>query len=144
MSEQYFGIELSSVDVLSEWQSLDGWEARYRQLMLWGKKIAPLPLDMKTDNARVTGCETNVWLHAKVSDGVWLFDVDADARIVKGMIAVVLAAYNHQRGEDILTFDIDHYFAELGLLKHLSPSRGNGLKAIVDKIKAIVAHSPLN
>lgn len=68
-------------------------------------------------------------------DGRWYFCADSDARIVRGLIALVMAAFDGKSAEQILAFDIDDYFAKLGLIAHLSPSRGNGLKAIVEQMK---------
>ncbi|MGU3841278.1 SufE family protein, partial [Vibrio diabolicus] len=68
-------------------------------------------------------------------DGVWHFCADSDARIVRGLIALVMAAYDGKTADQIQAFDIDAYFDQLGLVSHLSPSRGNGLKAIVEQIK---------
>ncbi|MEF1217577.1 SufE family protein, partial [Photobacterium damselae] len=82
-----------------------------------------------------SGCESQVWLHHEVRDHHFYFIADSDARIVRGLIALVLAAFNGKTAVQIQQFDIDAYFDQLGLINHLSPSRGNGLKAIVEEIK---------
>ena len=68
-----------------------------------------------------------------------VFFADSDARIVRGLIALVLAAFNGKSTQDIRAFDVETYFENIGLLAHLSPSRGNGLRAIVDQIKQIIS-----
>ncbi|WP_217510618.1 cysteine desulfurase sulfur acceptor subunit CsdE [Vibrio metschnikovii] len=135
-----FGLTITDAHILATMQSLQGWEARYRQLILWGKQLPVMEESLKSDQAVVAGCESQVWLVSEQDeqDG-WLFYADSDARIVRGLIAVVLAALNAKTGEQIMAFDMDAYFSDLGLLDHLSPSRGNGLKAIVEKIHTEIA-----
>ncbi len=131
-----FGSTITDTHVIATMQSLQGWEARYRQLILWSKQLPMMEERLKSDQAVVAGCESQVWLvSAQDEQGGWLFCADSDARIVRGLIAVVLAALNAKTAEQIMAFDMDAYFADLGLLGHLSPSRGNGLKAIVEKIR---------
>ncbi|EKO3589677.1 cysteine desulfurase sulfur acceptor subunit CsdE [Vibrio metschnikovii] len=135
-----FGLTITDAHILATMRSLQGWEARYRQLILWGKQLPVMEERLKSDQAVVAGCESQVWLVSgqDEQDG-WLFCADSDARIVRGLIAVVLAALNAKTGEQIAAFDMDAYFSDLGLLDHLSPSRGNGLKAIVEKIRTEIA-----
>ncbi|EKO3571553.1 cysteine desulfurase sulfur acceptor subunit CsdE [Vibrio metschnikovii] len=135
-----FGLTITDSHILATMRSLQGWEARYRQLILWGKQLPVMDESLKSDQAVVAGCESQVWLVSEQDeqDG-WLFCADSDARIVRGLIAVVLAALNAKTGEQIAAFDMDAYFSDLGLLDHLSPSRGNGLKAIVEKIRTEIA-----
>ncbi|EKO3557084.1 cysteine desulfurase sulfur acceptor subunit CsdE [Vibrio metschnikovii] len=135
-----FGLTITDAHILATMRSLQGWEARYRQLILWGKQLPVMDESLKSDQAVVAGCESQVWLVSEQDeqDG-WLFCADSDARIVRGLIAVVLAALNAKTGEQIAAFDMDAYFSDLGLLDHLSPSRGNGLKAIVEKIRTEIA-----
>ena len=94
-----------------------------------------MPEELKSEQVTVSGCESLVWLVSKEQEGVWHFCADSDARIVRGLIALVMAAYDGKTAEQIQAFDIDAYFEKLGLIAHLSPSRGNGLKAIVEQIK---------
>jgi cysteine desulfuration protein SufE len=94
-----------------------------------------MPDELKSEQVTVSGCESVVWLVSEKLDGQWYFCADSDARIVRGLIALVMAAYDGKSAEEIQSFDIDSYFEKLGLIAHLSPSRGNGLKAIVDQIK---------
>jgi cysteine desulfuration protein SufE len=79
-----------------------------------------------------------VWLDAaRDTDGQFHFRIDSDAHIVRGLIALVLAAFEGKRAEEVLAYDIDGYFARLDLLAHLSPTRGNGLRAMVNRIREI-------
>ncbi|EDP58720.1 cysteine desulfurase sulfur acceptor subunit CsdE [Vibrio sp. AND4] len=130
-----FGSDITSEDIAAIMQQLKGWEDRYRQVIQWGKKLPQMPEELKAEQVTVSGCESLVWLVSKEQEGVWHFCADSDARIVRGLIALVMAAYDGKTAEHIQTFDIDAYFEKLGLIAHLSPSRGNGLKAIVEQIK---------
>ncbi|MCW8332359.1 cysteine desulfurase sulfur acceptor subunit CsdE [Vibrio paucivorans] len=130
-----FGRDISSQDIVETMQAFKGWEERYRQVIQWGKKLPKMPEELKSDQVTVSGCESTVWLVSENIDGKWYFCADSDARIVRGLIAIVLAAYEGKSSEEIAAFNIDEYFDLLGLVAHLSPSRGNGLKAIVEQIK---------
>ncbi|KJY85081.1 Fe-S metabolism protein SufE [Vibrio galatheae] len=134
-----FGHEISAQDIAQTMQAFNGWEDRYRQVIQWGKKLPQMPDDLKSEQVTVAGCESTVWLVSDCVDGIWYFCADSDARIVRGLIALVMAAYDGKSAEQIQSFDIDSYFASLGLIAHLSPSRGNGLKAIVEQIKQVTA-----
>ena len=82
-----------------------------------------------------------MWLIAEQKDGRLLFQVDSDAVIVQGLLTLVLAAFHNKTPEQILAFDIDGYFKELDLENHITPTRGNGLKAIVAKIQSIAQNA---
>lgn len=130
-----FGQEITAETIVSTMQNFKGWEDRYRQVIQWGKKLPQMPEELKSEQVTVSGCESQVWLVSEQVDGHWHFCADSDARIVRGLIALVMAAYEGKSSQQIQQFDIDAYFEQLGLIAHLSPSRGNGLKAIVEQIK---------
>ncbi|MFK0569881.1 SufS family cysteine desulfurase [Endozoicomonas sp.] len=118
---------------------LSGWQERYRQIMLLGKALPVLSGQWKSDEARLHGCESSVWLHYHYDDETMqlYFIADSDARVIRGLIAIVLAVFSGKTPEDIEGEDIEQWFRDLDLFNHLSPSRGNGLKAIVKEIQAI-------
>ncbi|MDB1123172.1 SufE family protein [Vibrio algarum] len=130
-----FTKEITTFDVIATMQNFKGWEEKYRQVIQWGKLLPKMPEEFKTAQVTVAGCESEVWLVSEQRNGQWFFCVDSDARIVRGLIALVMSAFDGCSSEEILAFDIEGYFDQLGLIQHLSPSRGNGLKAIVDQIK---------
>lgn len=132
-----FGHDITSEMIVAQMAAANGWEDRYRTVIQLGKQLPALPDTFKLDTLTVSGCESQVWLTHQQTDGVFHFAADSDARIVRGLITLVLAAYDGKTAEQIRAFDIDGYFDSLGLLAHLSPSRGNGLKAIVEQIKAL-------
>ncbi|WP_241698158.1 SufS family cysteine desulfurase [Endozoicomonas acroporae] len=120
---------------------LSGWQERYRQIMLLGKELPVLSGEWRSDDARLHGCESSAWLHHHYDDETMrlYFIADSDARVIRGLIAIVLAVFSGKTPTEIEQEDIDLWFRELDLFNHLSPSRGNGLKAIVREIQA-VAH----
>lgn len=132
-----FGTEITTDDIAATMQGFKGWEDRYRQVIQWGKKLPQMAEELKSEQVTVSGCESLVWLVSQQVDGRWYFCADSDARIVRGLIALVMAAYDGKSAAEIQAFDIDGYFEQLGLIAHLSPSRGNGLKAIVEQIQQV-------
>ena len=131
------GLEPNADTIRQQFAATHGWENQYRLIIQLGTQLPALPSEWQTEDNRLKGCESQAWLKSeKGEDGCWHFACDSDARIVRGLIVIVLAALNHQTADAIQTFDVDGYFSELGLEKHLSPSRGNGLRAIVLAIRA--------
>jgi cysteine desulfuration protein SufE len=134
-----FGSEISADEIVESLAFFDGWEDRYRYIIDLGRQLPEMPADLKRDDALVRGCQSQVWLHARAEQGRLRFAIDSDALIVRGLIALVLAAFDGKTPGEILGFDIEGYFARLDLLRHLSPTRGNGLRAMVARIRAIAA-----
>lgn len=101
-----------------------------------------MPESFRSEEFLVRGCQSQVWLVDEHHDGKLFFQADSDAFIVKGLLGVVLAAFNGKTPGEILGFDVDAYFGQLDLLQHLSSTRGNGLKAMVNRIrdKAAAVH----
>ncbi len=136
-----FTNDITPCEIIATMQGCKGWEEKYRQVILWGKILPKMPDELKSEKITVAGCESLVWLLGEQRDEKWFFCADSDARIVRGLIALVMAAFDGSTTEDVLTFDVEGYFQDLGLIQHLSPSRGNGLKAIVDSIQEQVNQS---
>jgi len=132
-----FGHSVSSDDILETLSFFDSWEDRYKYIIDLGKELPPMADDLHTDDRLVRGCQSQVWIDTALADGKLQIAVDSDAFIVKGLLAIVLAAYNNKTPAAVLAFDIDAYFDSLELLNHLSPTRGNGLRSMVARIKAI-------
>jgi cysteine desulfuration protein SufE len=130
-----FGEHISSEDIVETLGFFDTWEDRYKYIIDLGKELPALPESLHTDDRLVKGCQSQVWVDVRERDGRLHFAVDSDAFIVKGLLGVVLAAYNHQTPAAIRDFDIEGYFERLDLLSHLSPTRGNGLRAMVARIR---------
>ncbi len=130
------GVEPDANSIRQQFAAAHGWENQYRLIIQLGRQLPALPAEWQTEEHRLKGCESQAWLKGEKSeDDRWHFACDSDARIVRGLIVIVLAALNHQSAATIHSFDMEGYFTELGLEKHLSPSRGNGLRAIVLAIR---------
>lgn len=136
-----FGTDISPEDIIETLGFFDSWEERYKYIIDLGKELEPLPEEHRTEENLVRGCQSQVWLVHELRDGKLFFQADSDAFIVRGLLGVVLAAYNDKTPHEVLDFDIDAYFDELNLIKHLSPTRGNGLRAMVQRIKSIAAQA---
>lgn len=136
---QTFGVDITATDILETLSFFDNWEERYKYIIDLGKEIPSMPATLKLDENLVRGCQSQVWVVAEQRDGLWMFEADSDAFIVKGLLAVVLAAFNGKSKDHILSFDLDGYFSDLDLVRHLSPTRGNGLKSMVEKMRASVS-----
>jgi cysteine desulfuration protein SufE len=127
----------SSKEIIDDIAFFDDWEQRYQYIIDLGKSIPPMDESLKTDESLVRGCQSSVWLMCTEHDGKLQFQVNSDAIIVNGLLALVMAVFNNKTKEHILAFDIDGYFKELDLERHLTHTRGNGLRAIIAKIRAI-------
>jgi len=134
-----FGVSITADDIVDTLGFFDGWEDRYKYIIDLGKELPAMDDAKKDEEHLVRGCQSQVWIDVNVQDGRMWFAADSDAFIVKGLLGVVLAAYNGKTPADIVSFDIDKYFDSLGLLRHLSPTRGNGLRAMVDKITTMAS-----
>lgn len=119
----------------------DSWEDKYRFVIDLGKELPELDDAAKTEQNLVRGCQSQVWLVAGFDpqSGVMRLALDSDANIVRGLIAIVLAAYDGRTPQQIVDYDIEGLFDELDLLKHLSATRGNGLRAMVNRIRETAA-----
>lgn len=121
--------------IVEEFSQLPGWEERYRRIIDLGKELKPLSEEFKTEDLKVKGCQSQVWIHAELnSKNQVVFTADSDALIVKGLIALLLKVYSEQTPEFILKTQPD-FISELELGSHLSPSRANGLFAMIKQIK---------
>lgn len=134
-----FGIDISADDIIDTLGFFDSWEDRYKYIIDLGKELAPLDEVHKVEANQVKGCQSQVWLVCEQRDDRLYFAADSDAFIVKGLLGVVLAAYNGKAPADILAVDIEAYFDALDLIQHLSATRGNGLRAMVKRIQDTAA-----
>jgi cysteine desulfuration protein SufE len=131
----------STDEILDDLAFFDSWEERYKYIIDLGNSLPAFDAALQTQERLVKGCQSNVWLDVKTEEGKLVFTVDSDAIIVKGLLVLVMAAFNNKAPGDILGFDIDDYFKQLDLERHISPTRGNGLRSIVARITAIAKSS---
>ena len=134
-----FGIDVTADDIVETLDFFDSWEERYKYIIDLGKELPPMDEALHTEDRLVRGCQSQVWLAHEYRDGKLYFLADSDAFIVKGLLAVVLAAFNGKSPAAIAEVDIEGYFSRLDLLQHLSSTRGNGLKAMVKRIQDTAA-----
>ncbi|MEN5028206.1 SufE family protein [Pseudomonas sp. Ps21-P2] len=113
------------------------WEQRARLLMQWGDRLPPMSDDEKTDEHLVDGCESKVWLVGDVIDGHWQFRAASDARLIRGLVALLLARVNGLSLQELQQVDLVDWFTQLGLSRQLSASRSNGLNAVLQKMRQL-------
>ena len=127
----------ATTEILEDLDFFDDWEQRYQYIIDLGRDLPEMSEALHTSSRLVKGCQSNVWLDVSADDDRLQFLVDSDAVIVRGLLSLVMAAYNNRTAAEIMAFDVNDYFQQLDLERHLSPTRGNGLRAIVTKIQAI-------
>jgi cysteine desulfuration protein SufE len=126
-------------DVEAEFEAFDDWDDRYRVLIQLGRDLPAMPDALKTEATRVRGCASQVWLHARRDGDALQFEADSDAAIVKGLVALVLMLANDRAAKDIDTSEIHARMEALGLAKHLSSNRTQGLASMVARIGELAA-----
>lgn len=121
-------------EIIDEFSGFDDWLDRYQLLIDLGGEQQPLPDEYKTDNNLIEGCQSRVWLQADYADGKITFRAESDALIVKGIVSLLIKVYSGRTPDEIL--DNEPYFVEaIGLKEHLSPTRSNGLVAMIKQMK---------
>ena len=128
-------------EIKDTFEFFDDWEDRYNYIIDLGKRLPDMSESLRIEANLVRGCQSLVWIvmsYDSDTEAVTI-QLDSDAFIVRGLIAILLTVYQNQTPEAIRDVDSDSLFAELGLLSHLSPTRGNGLRAMVARIQAEAA-----
>ena len=121
-------------EIILEFNDFDDWLDRYQLLIDLGGEQESLPAEYKTDNNLIEGCQSRVWLQADFVDGKVFFRAESDALIVKGIVSLLIKVYSGRTPDEIL--DNEPYFVEaIGLKEHLSPTRSNGLLAMIKQMK---------
>ena len=133
------GTETTIEDISDGFELLGDWEERYAYIIDLGKQLPPFPEDEKKEENYVHGCQSQVWLihHIDPQTGKLYLLIDSDAMIVKGLAAIIMTAFNARTPDQLLAVDIEKIFEDLDLMRHISPTRGNGLRAMVGKIQGI-------
>lgn len=121
-------------EVIEEFALFDDWMDKYDHLIGLGKDLPLIDPALKTDDHLIRGCQSQVWLNAEMKDGKVHFTADSDAIITKGIIATLVRVLNDQSPESIVNADL-HFIDEIGLKEHLSPTRSNGLLAMIKQMK---------
>ncbi|MFF5864897.1 SufE family protein [Pseudomonas sp. NPDC012596] len=126
---------------LDSFEQARGWEQRARLLMQMGDRLAPLEDAQKCEGNRVHGCESLVWLVVEQRDGQWLFKAGSDARLLRGLLALLLVRVQGLNSAELAALDLREWFTRLGLERQLSPSRSNGLHAVLQRMAELVSVS---
>ncbi len=128
-------------DIAETFEFLDDWEDRYRHVIELGKAMPPLDASFKVPGYKVDGCASQVWLRPVITGGVFDFQGDSDAMIVRGLIAVLHALYSGIPLAQVGAVDATAELGRLGLNEHLSSQRSNGLRAMVERIRKTAAEA---
>lgn len=126
-------IELAQSELVGEFRLFDDWMGRYEYLIDLGKQLPEFPEEWRNEDNRIHGCQSQVWIHSELRDGRLHFDGTSDAAIVRGLIAVLFRVFNDRRPGELLESRPD-FLSEIGFAQHLSPTRSNGLHAMLESI----------
>ena len=125
---------------LDSFEHCTSWEQRARLLMQWGQRLPELSDADKNEANRVHGCESQMWLVGALKDGHWQFAASSDARLIRGLVALLLTRVNGLSSEELQQVDLPDWFNQLGLSRQLSPSRSNGLNAVLQRMRELAQH----
>lgn len=120
--------------IIEEFSELNDWMDKYQLLIDLGSEQEPLPEEYKTDSNLIEGCQSRVWLQADEVDGRLVFQAESDALIVKGIVSLLVQVLSGHTAEEIVDADL-YFIEEIGLKEHLSPTRSNGLVAMVKQMR---------
>lgn len=132
-------LPIGAGQALESFEQARGWEQRARLLMQWGERLAPLDKAEKVEANRVHGCESLVWLVAEQQDGQWRFKAGSDARLLRGLLALLLVRVQGLDSAALAQLDLRAWFTLLGLERQLSPSRSNGLHAVLQRMAQLAS-----
>ncbi len=121
-------------EIIDEFSFYDDWMDKYAMIIEYGNQLQPLDEKYKTPDNIIKGCQSRVWLVARKEKGKLYFEADSDAVIVKGLLALVLKVFNGLTPDEIIDTDL-RFLKEIGLTEHLSPTRANGLLAVIKQIR---------
>jgi sulfur transfer protein SufE len=127
-------LSVEASQALESFQQARGWEQRARLLMQWGDRLESLDDSEKNEANRVHGCESLVWLVAQQENGQWHYKAASDARLLRGLLALLLVRVQGLASDELAAVDLGDWFSSLGLERQLSPSRSNGLHAVLLKM----------
>lgn len=126
----------AQAELIEEFSFFDNWMDRYQYIIDMGKQLPDFPDELKTPETKIQGCQSNVWMYPQRQGDKLHFEATSDAAIVSGLIAVLMRIYNDRTPQEIVETQ-PSFLEELGLDKHLSPTRSNGLNAMLTRIYAV-------
>ena len=120
--------------IIEDFSAFEDWMDKYSLLIELGNELTPIDPKYKVESNLIRGCQSRVWLHQEFTEGKIIFEAESDALIVKGLVALLLKIYSNRTPHEILTSE-PRFIDEIGLRQHLSPTRSNGLLAMVKQMK---------
>jgi cysteine desulfuration protein SufE len=138
-------IQETQHEIIEEFEMFSDWMEKYDYLIELGKSLPMINVHLKTDDNIIKGCQSKVWLHGELNNGKVVFTADSDAIITKGIIALMVRVLSNHTPAEIMAADMD-FIDQIGLKEHLSPTRANGLLAMIKQMKfyALAFQSKLN
>ena len=127
----------AATEALQAFAACPSWDQRARLQMQWGERLEPLSAEQCCSEHLVAGCASQVWLLGQQHEGHWYFQASSDARLLRGLLALLLARVNGLSSEELAAADLLDWFSQLGLGRQLSPSRSNGLNAVLQRMRAV-------
>jgi cysteine desulfuration protein SufE len=121
-------------EIIDEFSMFEDWTDKYEYIIDIGKKLKPLPEIYKTEENKIKGCQSQVWLHPHIEGDKVIFEGDSDAVIVKGLIGLLIRTLSDQRPEDIAQANL-YFIDKIGMGQHLAQTRSNGLASMVKQMK---------
>ena len=121
-------------EIIDDFSLFESWEEKYEYLIDLGKKLLPLDENFKTEDYKIKGCQSSVWIHSSVKDGNVFYEGDSDAIIVKGLVSLMIKVLSGQSPKDIVAAPLE-FINEIGLSSHLAQTRSNGLRSMIKQMK---------
>lgn len=129
----------AAAETLRVFQLAAGWEQRARLLMQWGDRLEPLGDAERNELNLVAGCDSKLWLVGDRRDDRWHFRGTSEARLLRGLLAVLLVRVDGLEADELQRLDVADWFSQLGLSRQLSPSRANGMNAVIGRMRELAA-----
>ena len=120
--------------LVKEFEELENWEDKYSKIIKFGRELPAMTEEHKTEKNKIDGCQSQVWMHAKFDDGKMYIEADSDAMIVKGLIALLVRVYSGHEPNEVMSSPPE-FLQKIGIDNHLSPTRKNGLGAMLKQIQ---------
>jgi cysteine desulfuration protein SufE len=121
-------------EIIDDFSLFESWEEKYEYLIDLGKKLLPLDDNFKTEDYKIKGCQSSVWIHSSLKDGNVFYEGDSDAIIVKGLVSLMIKVLSGQSPKDIVEAPLE-FINEIGLSSHLAQTRSNGLRSMIKQMK---------
>ena len=127
-------IESIEREIVEEFELFDNWEDKYEYIIDMGKKLPPIDEAFRTEDHKIKGCQSQVWMHSELRDNKVYYQADSDAMIVKGLISMLIRVFSGQKPEDIVNAPVK-FIDDIGMTSHLAQTRSNGLRAMLKQMK---------